>query len=457
MQVLDPVPLMMRVVQMAPGPMPTFTPSTPASIRSRAPSAVATLPATNSMSEKFRLVSSTVSSTVSVTPGSDAEAGAAAGVDPDATVVTFRGKDGVAQTLTLGKSDGTWAKYNLMLALQEKNANDFEGTNGDNFNIASRQNFFQAGGFFGESQMFSDAKIWVGKRYYNRHDIHINDYYYWSNSGPGAGIEDIAFGNSVKFALAYHSRNTGSGSGNGHDRNDVTAKRVSARLYDIPVNPNGKLEGELLYHFGSTAAENGSEGKGSQLFLEHTQSNILGSGFNKFALIIGTGLGADWSYVPTYVGGTEAAENDNSWRIHDQFYFDLAGTNITGLATVSYGKVNKEDGTDQTWASAGIRPQYNFNDNFSIAAEAGYDQGKTSGGATAKLANAGPGEVVGIAKADSVNAGDRLGIGAPVSAAAAPIAAPVASIGRNTLGCEFHSVMDGIGQDSGRSSVVTLY
>ncbi|MGE5865805.1 MAG: maltoporin [Rhizobacter sp.] len=285
-----------------------------------------------------------------------------------------------------GKADGAWAKYNLMLALQEKNANDFEGTNGDNFNIASRQNFFQAGGFFGESPMFSDAKIWVGKRYYNRHDIHINDYYYWSNSGPGAGIEDIAFGNSVKFALAYHSRNTGSGSGNGHDRNDVTAKRVSARLYDIPVNPNGKLEGELLYHFGSTAAENGSEGKGSQLFLEHTQSNILGSGFNKFALIIGTGLGADWSYVPTYVGGTEAAENDNSWRIHDQFYFDLAGTNITGLATVSYGKVNKEDGTDQTWASAGIRPQYNFNDNFSIAAEAGYDQGKTSGGATAKLA-----------------------------------------------------------------------
>src|SRR5690606_35782212 len=47
------------------------------------------------------------------------------------------------------------------------------------------------------------------------------------------------------------------------------------------------------------------------------------------------------------------------------------------------------------------------------------------GGATSKLAKAGPGEVVGIAKADSIGAGDRLGIGAPVSSAtpAAPLRA----------------------------------
>ena len=41
---------MTRVVQIEPGPMPTFTASAPASIRSRQPSAVATLPATTSIS-----------------------------------------------------------------------------------------------------------------------------------------------------------------------------------------------------------------------------------------------------------------------------------------------------------------------------------------------------------------------------------------------------------------------
>ena len=43
-----PTPAMMRVVQIEPGPMPTFTPSAPFSIRNRAASAVATLPAITS-------------------------------------------------------------------------------------------------------------------------------------------------------------------------------------------------------------------------------------------------------------------------------------------------------------------------------------------------------------------------------------------------------------------------
>lgn len=40
-----PTPATIRVVQIEPGPMPTFTASAPASIRARVPSAVATLPA----------------------------------------------------------------------------------------------------------------------------------------------------------------------------------------------------------------------------------------------------------------------------------------------------------------------------------------------------------------------------------------------------------------------------
>ena len=45
-----PTPATSRVVQTEPGPTPTLMPCAPAAIRSRAPSAVATLPATISMS-----------------------------------------------------------------------------------------------------------------------------------------------------------------------------------------------------------------------------------------------------------------------------------------------------------------------------------------------------------------------------------------------------------------------
>src|SRR5437016_3121772 len=41
---------------------------------------------------------------------------------------------------------------------------------------------------------FRTARFWIGKRYYQRNDIHINDFFYWNNSGDGAGVEAIDLG-----------------------------------------------------------------------------------------------------------------------------------------------------------------------------------------------------------------------------------------------------------------------
>lgn len=62
-----PTPVTTRVVQIEPGPMPTFTASAPASARSIAPRAVATLPAMTWMS-CFALIALTVSSTFLLCP-----------------------------------------------------------------------------------------------------------------------------------------------------------------------------------------------------------------------------------------------------------------------------------------------------------------------------------------------------------------------------------------------------
>ena len=34
-------------------------------------------------------------------------------------------------------------------------------------------------------------KFWAGSRYYRRHDIHINDFFFYNMSGAGGGVEDI--------------------------------------------------------------------------------------------------------------------------------------------------------------------------------------------------------------------------------------------------------------------------
>src|SRR5438045_6564276 len=57
-----PTPATIRVVQIEPGPMPTFTPSAPWSTSARAPSPVPTLPPTTSIL-KFFLIHCTRSST----------------------------------------------------------------------------------------------------------------------------------------------------------------------------------------------------------------------------------------------------------------------------------------------------------------------------------------------------------------------------------------------------------
>jgi maltoporin len=38
------------------------------------------------------------------------------------------------------------------------------------------------------------STIWAGKRFYQRHDVHMIDFYYWDISGPGAGLENIDLG-----------------------------------------------------------------------------------------------------------------------------------------------------------------------------------------------------------------------------------------------------------------------
>lgn len=38
------------------------------------------------------------------------------------------------------------------------------------------------------------STIWAGKRFYQRHDVHMIDFYYWDISGHGAGIENIDLG-----------------------------------------------------------------------------------------------------------------------------------------------------------------------------------------------------------------------------------------------------------------------
>ena len=104
----------------------------------------------------------------------------------------------------------------------------------------------------------------------------------------------------------------------------------------------------------------------------HTQNNVLG-GFNRIALQYGRGVVANLSPGAPAFG---ASSSDKAWRVVEQLMVQPEGTNWTGMGTFVYeDQIGK-----QKWISYGARPQYHFNDKWSLAVDFGHDEVKPDGG-----------------------------------------------------------------------------
>jgi len=244
-----------------------------------------------------------------------------------------------------------------------------------------------------ESQ--SSMKFWAGNRFYRRHDIHINDFFFYNMSGAGGGVEDYAlpFG---KLALAW----IGAGSRSGVSDVPVPDAANEAgyskgnwdlRLYDVPL-PLGKGEFGVVYaraDSGSDAAGNSaSDSDGVAFNFVHTRDQFLSKdGVNKFSLQFGTGA------AKTFTSGFETfaltngvfirPDEDDSWRFRATEHF-IANVNkhfSIGPALV-YQITDYGDGDNVQWFSAGVRPIIHFNKYFSLAFEGGVDWVRDEGAST---------------------------------------------------------------------------
>lgn len=268
------------------------------------------------------------------------------------------------------KETGTKFRIESMLAVSAKQFQDWESTGDDkNASFALRQLYVTAEGVgLGEG-----TKVWAGKRYYDRHDIHINDFYFWDNSGPGAGIENIDLGFG-KLAYAWRQNTV--------DTSDVSVANKERkigisghdfRLSGLKTNPGGELTVGVDFRFANKAdADNGSHTNGQSLNLMHTQSGVFG-GFNQVAVQFAKGDIAGFSYG---YPNAKASVDDKSYRIIEQLHWQPASSNWSGQATAIWEKRDPAAGEGQTWISLGARPVYAFSNNLAAAMEVGYDQVK---------------------------------------------------------------------------------
>ncbi|WP_163832639.1 maltoporin [Spartinivicinus ruber] len=260
-----------------------------------------------------------------------------------------------------------------MLAYVSQQANDYEVLDGSD-DVGDGESSIRQMYVIGENLIDSlpGANIWAGKRYYQRHDIHINDYYYWDVSGPGVGIEGVDVGIG-KLSLAwvrntdedYVSEGAQSGTNVANDTFDI-------RLAGLKVNEGGSLELGVDYGQANLTDRqqdlNFDNQKGYLFTAQHTQSDWFG-GFNKLAIQYATD-----GMVGSGHNGSRA-DNGKMYRLVNQGVVNFS-QNIEGMYVALIEKKDLAGDRGQTWLSLGVRPAYKWTEIMSTAVELGYDRVK---------------------------------------------------------------------------------
>lgn len=275
------------------------------------------------------------------------------------------------------------------------------------------------------------STLWAGKKFYQRHDIHMADFYYWDLSGPGVGLEYWTLGPG-DLSLAWVRNTDGPWvNGQGTDfyndeiiRPNVINNVLSARYANLKTNTDGSLEIGIEYGTADLTNDQDSfrrieletgEIRNLQPFnyengwlftAEHTQGNWFGNGFNKFILQYATGsmaatgnnnthsssnAGADYYARDIDGNPTVLPTLDYMWRVIDHGTVEI-GKRVEMMYAVWYESKKRNDATladglpatgsggEKNWFSIGIRPIYKWTDTMNTALEIGYDNVNFSGG-----------------------------------------------------------------------------
>lgn len=254
--------------------------------------------------------------------------------------------------------DGAWFKTEVLLAFITGN-----NSNVDDTVLTFREAFAQAGGVV---ESMPEAKFWAGQRYYRRHDVHINDFFFLDMSGYGGGVEDIAVGLG-KLHVAYLG---GSRDDLVSEAGRMTQSNIDIRLSDIEAagSVTGWLNLAKNSDYADPMAGDIDGAWGVAVGALHTRGGIMG-GANKLAVQFGIGAASDFN---TFI----APEDPGSWqfRIIEQLQIQPSETlSMMGALVVGMKNDGFDDAPTTAWFSVGARPIWHATKYLSVAAEAGLD------------------------------------------------------------------------------------
>ncbi|UYM17330.1 maltoporin [Endozoicomonas euniceicola] len=300
---------------------------------------------------------------------------------------------------TLATDNGTVFQLNTRLSYKVDQQKDSENPSKDDNDFALREINIIAENVF---PALPSAKLWAGKRYYRRHDVHQLDWFYWNVSGPGAGIEDINAGfgkfhlawirneTDVIFASDYRPPDPTKGDEGGFTYKE---KKIATNILDFRLT-DLKLTNSLSLQLGLNYGK-GSPGDKVPNKKDYDKDGFMGTaqltyafpvgGYNNFVVqyatdaMTGPGLGEDGrtSQTSKWFDGSKMTRVIDFGQIPIMDRLDV--TYVIGWTQMDYSKDIERTALAPdklTWITVGIRPQWKWSELTSTVLDLGWDEVK---------------------------------------------------------------------------------
>jgi maltoporin len=309
-------------------------------------------------------------------------------------------RGGPAATTVSGESRQCYGLNSPGLKYRLGNECDFYGefqlaqamkADGVDFNAVLMTNFYspqsETNHDYGIEQAYVEMKgvdiapqalFWMGKRR-DRDDVHIVDTFFTNLSGVGAGVENIDAGfgkfgfsgyksdSPAQYIDGQHISTTGGNNG---------VARLHAQLYDIAVNPDGKLRLVATYSRGDS--QGGIKGQsGYGLTAEHVQDKFFGGGnhvwlqYAQGSTDINQGISDNGAHGSGY----------KSWRIVESPSWQVGSFGGQAIAMYQHNKAPTGEVSSNFWTVGG-RASWGITRNLKWLTEVGFSSLKPNGGSS---------------------------------------------------------------------------
>ncbi|WP_370979691.1 carbohydrate porin [Agaribacterium sp. ZY112] len=223
--------------------------------------------------------------------------------------------------------------------------------------------------------------LWMGKRYYDRHDIHMLDYY-WLNTVQGAegalGLEGMALWGGEASATLIRTADDVEASDGSTELLYATA--LDMRLFDVQLSERSRINFWAFFnerHQNEKLHLNAKAGWALGSWLV-TDDILYGELLNGLTLRSGAAVQQNHFGGPQPVRTSDDRVYEDNWALEwvNQHTIDVHGdfaVQSVFLYGLADGDVPGKDGSKVSWLSMGSRPMYRLSQYGMASFELGLD------------------------------------------------------------------------------------